>query len=341
MFQRPQALLIQKIPGRLANKYPWNGVIVPPQRVDAGRQAPRTILTICQRAMPISRLRSLGIKSAEWEDDGTIVIVYDAVTSEELRRAPMRKVSGNTMSGTRSTSRAAPATDRALLIVAHGSPSEPIPQEDALRGLAREVATQLPGWRVDGATLAAEGAFEAAAARLGRPLVYPFFMSEGWFTGHALARRVAALGLSQLAPFGVAPDLPDIAAERIRAEMRTHGWDAGDTALVLAAHGSARSKTSADAPFAFARRLEAALTPRSVSLGFVEQAPYLEQASRDLGQALCLAFFALRSGHVDNDLPRALAAAGFNGPVLPPFIEWAETAGVIARDTLRQIALSK
>ncbi|MCB2130471.1 MAG: cobalamin biosynthesis protein CbiX [Rhodobacteraceae bacterium] len=245
------------------------------------------------------------------------------------------------MSGTRSPSRTAPATDRALLIVAHGSPSEPEPQEEALRALARSVAAHLPGWRVEGTTLAAEGAFGAAAARLGRPVVYPFFMSEGWFTGQALARRTAALGLEQLAPFGVSPDLPGPAAARIKARIAAQGWAPADTALLLAAHGSARSKTSAGAALAFARALGATLAPRAVTIGFVEQAPFLADAARDLGQALCLAFFALRSGHVDGDLPEAFRAAGFAGLVLPPFIEWAETPGLIAQDTLRQLARPK
>ncbi|WP_417728244.1 cobalamin biosynthesis protein CbiX [Roseovarius sp.] len=232
----------------------------------------------------------------------------------------------------------APATDRTLLIVAHGSPSEPKPQEEALRALARAVAGRLPDWRVEGATLAADGAFEAAVGRMGRPIVYPFFMSEGWFTDNFFARKTAELGLFQLAPFGVDPALPARAAARIEATIRDKGWVSHDTALLLAAHGSARSKTSADAPLAFVRTLERMLSFRRVSTGFVEQGPFLTNAARDLGQALCLAFFALRSGHVDGDLPRAFIEAGFQGPVLPPFIEWEETPGLIAQGTLRQIA---
>ena len=32
---------------------------------------------------------------------------------------------------------------------------------------------------------------------------------------------------------------------------------------------------------------------------------------------ICLPFFALRAGHVENDIPEALADAGFTGPLLP------------------------
>ncbi|MDQ2095139.1 cobalamin biosynthesis protein CbiX [Rhodalgimonas zhirmunskyi] len=234
----------------------------------------------------------------------------------------------------------APATDPAmqpaLLIVSHGSPSEPEPQEEAMRVLGRAVAKHLPGWRVEGTTLAAEGCFEAAVARLGKPVVYPFFMSEGWFTNTFLARKTADLGLRQVEPFGIDPALPSCAVAEIKAVLRDKGWASQDTALLLAAHGSGRSKTSADAPRAFARTLEAAIPFREVATGFVEQEPFLVDAARDLGQALCLSFFALRSGHVEGDLPEAFAEAGFAGPVLPPFIEWEEVPELIARGILRQ-----
>jgi len=231
-----------------------------------------------------------------------------------------------------------PAASPALLIVSHGSPSEPEPQEEAMRKLGRAVAGHLPGWRVEGTTLAAEGCFEAAVARLGRPVVYPFFMSEGWFTGRFLAGKTAELGLHQVAPFGVDPALPVCAEARIRETLSEKGWASEDTALLLAAHGSGRSKTSADAPRAFASTLQAAIPFREVATGFVEQEPFLADAARGLGQALCLTFFALRSGHVEGDLPEAFAEAEFIGPVLPPFIEWAQVPDLIARGTLRQSA---
>ena len=61
------------------------------------------------------------------------------------------------MSGTRSPFRTEQATDRQALIVAHGNPSDPAPQEAALSRLAAQVAKQLPGWGLRGATLAKAG----------------------------------------------------------------------------------------------------------------------------------------------------------------------------------------
>ncbi len=54
-----------------------------------------------------------------------------------------------------------------------------------------------------------------------------------------------------------------------------------------------------------------------MTTGFVEETPSLADAARDLTPAICLPFFALRAGHVVDDVPAALAEAGFTGPLLP------------------------
>lgn len=207
-----------------------------------------------------------------------------------------------------------------------------------MHALARAVAEGLPGWRVEGTTLAAEGCFDAAVARLGAPVVFPFFMSQGWFTGTVLAGKTVPLGLSQLTPFGVIPGLVACATARLKAALAVEGWHSRDTALLVAAHGSGRSRRTADAPLAFTEAVAAALPFRAARCGFVEQTPYLSDAARDLGQAVCLSFFNLRSSHTEQDLPEALSEAGFSGPVLPPFIEWDETPALIAQALLRQSA---
>ncbi|MDT8345494.1 MAG: cobalamin biosynthesis protein CbiX, partial [Thermohalobaculum sp.] len=76
-----------------------------------------------------------------------------------------------------------------------------------MQALAAHVAGHLPGWRVRGATLAAPGALAAALAGLGGApvLVYPHFMSDGWFVSDELPRRLAGAGgagAEVLAPLG-------------------------------------------------------------------------------------------------------------------------------------------
>ena len=48
------------------------------------------------------------------------------------------------------------------------------------------------------------------------------------------------------------------------------------------------------------------------------------------GPAICLPYFASRAGHVEVDVPGALAKAGFPGPLLAPIGADAEVPGIIA-----------
>lgn len=226
------------------------------------------------------------------------------------------------------------------VIVAHGQPGEPEPQEAALRALAVRVGDcldgQAPGATVRGATLAMPGALEAALAGLERPLVYPFFMAEGYFTGRVLPARLAGSpGARQMAPFGTDPALPGLIAQAAADAAQAAGLDPAGAALLLAAHGSQVSTTSKDTAFAMARTL-AALTPfRRIEVGLIEEPPFLADAARGLGPALCLPFFALRAGHVVGDIPEALAAAGFGGPLLPAIGEHPRVPALIAAALLR------
>ena len=222
---------------------------------------------------------------------------------------------------------------REALLVAHGSPADPAPQEAAMQALAVRVSFWAPGWRVRGATLAKEGALEAALATLNAPLIYPFFMAEGWFTRINLPRRLKAAGrshLRQLPPFGADPALPDLLATAL-AEAGPPG------PVLLAAHGSKVSKTSGDTTYQIAATLEArGFGP--VHPAFVEQAPFLQEVAQKMVSGTCLPFFALRAGHVAQDVPDALQAAGFSGPLLPPIGEATGTAALIAAALIAALA---
>lgn len=228
--------------------------------------------------------------------------------------------------------------ERRALIVAHGQPSDPASAEAGLARLAARVERLLPGWRVGSATLADRPAVTRTLAGLtgagtGGPLVFPFFMADGWFTRTALPARLAGAGagrLTILPPFGLTVGLADLALAALRAEATARGWAVGATTIVLAAHGSGRSA----APAAAARRFAATLGPEGfaeVRLGFIEQSPPIARAAAGIGpQSLCLPLFVARWGHVTNDLPAALAAAGFRGHCLPPIGDLPEVPALIA-----------
>jgi sirohydrochlorin ferrochelatase len=208
----------------------------------------------------------------------------------------------------------------AALIVAHGSPSDPAPQEAAIAALARTVAARLSGWRIKGATLAAPGALERAL-EAGPALVYPLFMSDGWFVSRELPRRLGAAGHARIAilpPLGLDPALAALCATRAREAAAAAGFAIPDTTVILAAHGSPKDPRPAAAAANVARYLREKGGFRAIATGFVDEAPLLADALRAEGPALCLPFFAARAGHVTGDLPEAVAEAGFRGPVLGP-----------------------
>lgn len=228
---------------------------------------------------------------------------------------------------------------RDALIVAHGAPADPAPQEVVLQALAAATAPHLPqGWRIRGATLAADGALEAALDGMEAPLVYPFFMAEGFFTGTLLPRRLRDAGATtahQVAPFGVDPSLPALMA-RVALEAAVEaGLTPATSALLVAAHGSKVSRTSADSTHAMVEHLRALTGYGRILAGFVEEAPFLADQARALGSGICLPFFALEAGHVVGDIPEAMEEAGFDGPILPPIGQHRDVPALIAAALIR------
>lgn len=238
-------------------------------------------------------------------------------------------------------------TSHCALIVAHGQPSDPAPAEAELAAFAREVAADLPGWHVASATLAQPGRIAAALAEFGPGAsvqVYPMFMADGWFTRVALPERLeaAAPGAEHpvLTPFGLDPALVDVATAAVGAAIAQAGRTAAQAELLLAAHGSFKSPAPAAVATAFGAALGQRTGLASLATGFIDQAPQIAavgagmMAGMKAGQGdrfrLCLPFFAAAGGHVEDDLPAALAAAGFDGRVLPPLGRLPGAAGVVA-----------
>ena len=205
---------------------------------------------------------------------------------------------------------------RTALIVSHGQPSDPEPAEAALAELAARVASHLPGWEVVSATLAKAGALAAAVAGRAEGLVYPMFMAGGWFPMTELPRRmdeVGAVDWGYLPPFGLDPRVQELALTLAHEAA----GPAHETEVLLAAHGSFRSSAPAQVANAMAARFKGAGFARAQAF-FIDQEPRIATAVGFGAGAVCLPFFAAEGGHVTDDLPGALAEAGFIGRVLPP-----------------------
>ncbi|MGX9354521.1 sirohydrochlorin chelatase [Roseobacteraceae bacterium S113] len=208
----------------------------------------------------------------------------------------------------------------AALIVSHGQPSEPETGAAEIRAFAARVAAQAPELEVHGVSLAEPRALEEIAAILpeGTPL-YPLFMADGWFTQVQLPKRVGEANLTRLPPLGCDPALADFAAGWVSDVLSRCGWRAEDTQLVVCGHGSGRSPRPAAVTHDFAHKVQETMGFASLRTGFVEEAPFLAEVLSDLPyKTICLPFFATRRGHVLEDLPEAVAEAGFQGLVLEP-----------------------
>ena len=210
-----------------------------------------------------------------------------------------------------------------------------------MAGFARDVARHLPFWHVASATIADPAALPRALAAAGPgALVYPMFMSDGWFVSTLLPRRLAKAGAGDAAilpSFGLDPDLPALCAERILAAAEAEGLDPASTTLVVAAHGSPSDPRAGAAAQAAAEGIAALVRFARVRVCFVDQAPFLAEGLAVEGPALCLPFFATSASHVEEDLPAAVAEAGFTGPVLEPIGRSAGAPAFVAR-RLAQVA---
>ncbi|MCW3781260.1 sirohydrochlorin chelatase [Defluviimonas salinarum] len=223
---------------------------------------------------------------------------------------------------------------RSALIVAHGQPSDPNPAEADLAAVAKAVARELPGWRIGSATLAAPDALKNALQELDKPVIFPFFMADGWFIRSLLPRRLAeagAEGLQILPPFGLRRETTDLAIRIVRDTCAVAGWPETDTTLILAAHGSGRSRAPAEAARAIEAAIAGALTLAGIRTGFIEEPPGLAEAALGAGpRSLCLPLFVARWGHVVTDIPAELAEAGYTGRLLDPIGTHPDVPALIA-----------
>ncbi|OCX61691.1 hypothetical protein BFP70_15005 [Thioclava sp. SK-1] len=218
-----------------------------------------------------------------------------------------------------------------VVIVAHGSPSDPDPQDRRLHQLAQQVGA-LCDAQVRGATLAKPGSLEGALEGFDAPIIYPFFMAEGWFTKRELPRRLAAVNVvaRHMDPFGVDPALPDLIAAACEAAAKDAGLDPCHSDLILCAHGSKIARKSKNSAYDMAQTLRGRVPFWRIRVALIEEAPFLEDVAATCTTGLCLPFFALRAGHVEGDIPEALQNASFSGPAMAPIGEHPQVPNLIS-----------
>jgi sirohydrochlorin ferrochelatase len=207
---------------------------------------------------------------------------------------------------------------KTAIIVSHGQPSQPSRAEKTLSELAIRIAAHLPDWNIASATMAAKGSLESQLDRLPNAVLFPLFMADGWFTGTALPARLIGQRII-LPPLGLDPALPELADFILRAEINNRGWEISETEIVIAGHGGQNSTNPAKATQSFATALTSLLPVKKIEIGFVEEAPFLNDMARGSGsKSLCLPFFAAKGLHVRQDIPELFEQAGYTGELLDP-----------------------
>lgn len=219
--------------------------------------------------------------------------------------------------------------NRSALIVTHGQPSDPGPAAADLAALALRVSDVLGGWDVRSATLAEGETLATVARAMPAGVIFPMFMAGGWFTRVQIPARLAAGGIGGwqvLEPFGCDPAIHDLVV--------TLAVEAIGTAvpeIILAAHGSFKSSVPSDIARHLARRIAMETGATRVEAAFIDQDPQLSSMTGFGNDAVCLPYFAAAGGHVTDDIPAALAKAGFRGRILPPVGLDARVPGLIAQ----------
>ncbi len=213
----------------------------------------------------------------------------------------------------------------ALVLVAHGDRGGSEPNRVLLEQ-AHRVAGRGTFATVRAGVLNGEPSIEAALAGLDghEIVVFPFFMSDGYFTGRLVPDRLDAVVRREgwrppliLPPLGLHPGLVDILLAMTRREVDGRRITV-DCPLILAAHGAASNDMARlaieDLQTAVRERLPPA---RQVLVGYLEEAPFLADTFGSVATpAICVGAFASNGMHSAEDVPGLIRAAGRHGEII-------------------------
>lgn len=229
------------------------------------------------------------------------------------------------MSGTRSASTKAPATEArlngaALVVCSYGS------GDRALHGRLQALGVRSGFRETVAATLFGTPRIEEVVATVhGSPIVVvPLFMAKG-VTYEALRDRLAGLSCSDrivLCPeLGSHPGLaPSVAAYGWR-ELQRLGWRAEETGLLLVGHGSRRHPASGRATARLASEIGNLALFADTAAAFLEEQPTVQEALHSCAteRVLAIGCFAEAGKHATRDVPRGLLESGrtaaYSGPI--------------------------
>ncbi len=231
------------------------------------------------------------------------------------------------------------ACDVDVLIVAHGERGGRADNQ-VLLTLRDRVAAMTAVGAVHAGALNGEPTVEQAWAaieqrRCKAVLVFPFFMSDGYFVRTVVPQRLAAtrsaIAWRILPPLGLDPGLPQVICGEAAEAARAVGWAASHTRLLLVGHGSKFSRASAQATHAAAAAVAALGKFRSVETAFLEEPPLVDTClAADPAQTVVVGFLSGEGLHAGDDIPAAIARNGGRARYCGPIGAAAGVAGLVA-----------
>jgi sirohydrochlorin cobaltochelatase len=156
---------------------------------------------------------------------------------------------------------------------------------------------------------------EAESAGAQRVLIYPFFMSGGYFAGKVLPQRILkaslAVPVTLLEPLGLNPALPPLLLRRSLDRAREAALAPENTRLIVAAHGSKFGRASAEAAEQVAEVVRRESPFYETVTAFIEEPPFIADALRSATQPVVVAgLFSGEGLHGHDDLDAAIQRAG-------------------------------
>jgi sirohydrochlorin ferrochelatase len=153
---------------------------------------------------------------------------------------------------------------------------------------------------------------DAASEGVEQLLVYPFFMSGGYFVKKVLPERIALAKIAQpvtiLAPLGLDPRLPRLLIRRSLDTAKEAGFVARTARLLIVGHGSKFGRASAEATKEAAAAVSASGAFGKVVTAFLEEPPFLFDAlNSEQTPTVVAGFFSGEGMHGHDDVPAAIA----------------------------------
>ncbi|WP_180966731.1 CbiX/SirB N-terminal domain-containing protein [Cohaesibacter celericrescens] len=240
------------------------------------------------------------------------------------------------------------STDLGILIVAHGERGGRFNNARVLE-LADEIGYKIGMVQVEAGVLKGAPSIAEAWSRLNTPnkLIYPFFMSDGYFCNRILPQKVAEeIGqsietLTMLPPFGVSDWIAEGVTSALLQDISRLGLSGHRPPILIAAHGASIDRQSSRRAHELADKLKRTGNFGAISCGFLDEAPHLSDMIGDvLPNTVVLPLFNGLGSHSVDDMTKLAKNAPENCHFVTPVGGQSWVGDIMIADILKALRWS-